>query len=233
MKHYFASFALLAACSSDPLEPGAGSDPGAGTKTLSVDGSASASPRVANAKLSTDFNTEFSVRIALDGTAVTTGTVTVQSAGATTNLTYTADNGGHWIGTAANYDEVYRLDVVSGEDKITGVIVDGPSIHVITAPTAGASLDSTVNNPVTWDREEEADLATIDTETLDRLTIPDSGTYMMGAGALKSEKDKTKENRIEVRRTNHVSPAGAVGGSDFAVSIENRVDVLALPNPAL
>ena len=233
MKHYFASFALLAACSSDPLEPGAGDDPGAGTSTLSVDGSATASPRTANARLATDFTTEFSVRISLNGTQVTTGTVTVQSQFATTNLTYTADNGGRWIGTAANYDEVYRLDVTSGADKVIGVIVDGPSIHVITAPTAGAALDSTVMNPVTWDRDEGADLATIDTQNIDRLTIPDTGAYMMTAGALKAEKDKTKENRIEIRRTNHVSPTGAVAGSDFAVSIENRVDVLVQPNPAL
>jgi hypothetical protein len=50
----------------------AGNDPGAGTKTLSVDGRAIASPRVANAKLATDFATEFSVRISLAGTDVTT-----------------------------------------------------------------------------------------------------------------------------------------------------------------
>lgn len=233
MKHYFASIALLAACSSDPLEPGAGDDPGAGTNTLSVDGNATASPRTANARLATDFNTEFSVRIQLNGTQVTTGTVTVQSSGATTNLTYTADNGGRWIGTAANYDEVYRLDIVSGADEVRGVTVDGPSIHVITAPTAGATLDSTVMNPVTWDRDEGADLATLDTGNIDRLTIPDNGMYMMTAGALKAEKDKVKENRIEIRRTNHIAPGGAVAGSDFAVSIQNRVDVLVQPNPAL
>ena len=233
MKHYFASIALLAACSSDPLEPGAGSDPGAGTSTLSVEGNATASPRIANAKLAADFNTEFSVRISLGQTQITTGTVTVQSQFATTNLTYTPDNGGHWIGTAANYDEVYRLDVVSGADKVQGVIVDGPSIHVITSPTAGAALDSTVMNPVKWDREEAADVATLDTGNIDRLTIPDNGAYMMTAGALKADKDKTRENRIEIRRSNHVSPGGAVAGSNFEVSIENRVDVLAQPNPAL
>lgn len=233
MKHYFASFLLLAACSSDPLEPGAGNDPGAGTKTLSVDGNATASPRVANAKLATDFTTEFSVRISLNGNQVTTGSVSVTSQNATTNLTYSPDNNGRWIGTAANYDELYRLDIVSGADEVRGVVVDGPSIHVITAPTAGASLDSTVMTPVSWDRDEAADLATIDTEALDRLTIPDTGTYMMGAGTLKAEKDKARENRIAVRRTNHVVPAGAVAGSDFAVSIENRVEVVALPNPAL
>jgi hypothetical protein len=233
MKPYFALFALLAACSSDPLEPGAGNDPGAGSKTLSVDGNATATPRMSNARLATDFTTEFSVRISLNGAQVTTGSVSVTSQYATTNLTYSPDNNGRWIGTAANYDEVYRLDVTSGADEVHGVTVDGPSIHVITAPTAGASLDSTAMNPVMWDRDEAADIATIDTETLDRLTIPDNGAYMMGAGSLKAEKDKAKENRIEIRRTNHVSPAGAVAGSDFAVSIENRVDVLALPNPAL
>lgn len=233
MKSYFASILLLAACGSDPLEPGAGTDAGTGTKTLSVDGSASASPRAPNAQRATDFNTEFSVRISLNGFPVTSGAVTVQSQFATTPLTYTPDNGGRWIGTAANYDEVYQLDVVAGADEVRGVIVDGPSIHVITAPIAGAALDSTVVNNVTWDREEGADVASIDTEEIDRLTIPDTGSYVLAVGTLKAENDRTRENRIEIRRENRVAPAGAMPGSDFAVSIENRVDVLAQPNPAL
>lgn len=231
MKSYFASILLLAACSSDPLEPGTGNAVGSGTNTLSVDGSASASPNGPNAVRATDFHTEFSVRINLNGASITAGTVTVQSQFATTPLTY--DGNGRWVGTAANYDEVYQLDVVSGADEVRGVIVDGPSIHVITAPTAGAALDSTIVNKITWDRDDGADIASIDTENIDRLTIPDTGSYMMSAGALKADQDQTKENRIEIRRTNHIAPGGAVPGSDFAVSIENRVDVLAQPNPAL
>ncbi|HUS28624.1 MAG TPA: hypothetical protein VMZ53_08945, partial [Kofleriaceae bacterium] len=82
-------------------------------------------------------------------------------------------------------------------------------------------------------RGEGADVATIRTGNLDRLTIPDNGAYTMAPNSLKAEKDKTRENTIELRRTNRVTPAGALGGSSFQVSIENRVDVIALANPAL
>ncbi len=233
MKTIFASILLLAACGSDPLDPGAGSDPGDGTRTLFVEGRASAEPRFANARLETDFTTEFSVRITLNDVQVRTGTVTVMSRFGEAPLAWTDADGGRWVGTMANYDEVYQLDIVSGADEVRGVIVDGPDLHVFTAPTNGATLDSTVPNPITWDRDETAQIATFDAEEIDRLNIPDSGDYMMGVGVLKAEKDQARENRLEVRRTNHIVPGGAIPGSDFAVTVENRLDVLVAPNPAL
>jgi hypothetical protein len=234
MKHVFASTVLLAACGSDPLDPGAGDDPGGGTSTLSIEGRAAAEPRFANAKLPGDFTTEISIRVALNDQPVTTGSVTVSSRAATTPLTWQPDGTlGHWVGTMAGYDEVYQLDVVSGADEVHGVIVDGPDIHVFTAPAAGASLDSTIANPITWSREEAADIASFDAEEIDRLTITDSGEYMMGVGVLKADGEQARENRLEVRRTNHIAPAGAVAGSDFAVTIENELTVLVAPNPAL
>src|SRR5258706_12665185 len=134
MKHLFASIFVLAACSHDPLEAGAGNDVGNGTNTLFVNGDAFAEPRNANASHATDFDTSFSVRISLNNQPVQTGSGTMRSAYASTPLTWTDADGGHWIGRAANYDEVYELDVTSGLDKVTGVIVDGPDIHVFTTP---------------------------------------------------------------------------------------------------
>ncbi len=234
MKTIFASILFLAACGSDPLDPGAGDDLGGGTNTLLVDGRASAEPRFANAHAATDFDTDFSIRISLNDVAVTTGTVTVSSRYGEVPLTYRPDPGpGRWEGQMANYDESYRLDIISGADKVTGVIVDGPDIHTFTAPTAGATLDSTMQNPVTWSREDTADITTFDAQEADRINISDTGSYMMGAGVLKAEKDKAHENRLEIARTNHVVPAGAVAGSDFAVTVTNRLDVLAAPNAGL
>lgn len=234
IKAIFASTLVLTACGSDPLEPGAGDDPGSGTSTLLVDGRAHAEPAFANARLPSDFSTDFSIRITLDGQPVTTGSVTVSSRFETTPLTWEADGeGGHWVGRAANYDEVYQLDVISGTDEVTGVIVDGPDIHTFVAPEAGATLDSTVQNPITWSRGETADIASLDAEEIDRITIADSGDYMMSAGVLKADKDQARENQIELRRTNHIVPGGAIAGSDFAVTVENRLTVIAAPNPAL
>lgn len=234
MKMILASLAVLTACSGSPLDPGAGSSAGTGTSTLSVDGNARARANIANAKRSTDFTTDVSVRVTLNGAPVTTGTVTIRSSKLSVPLTFHADqNGGTWEGTAAGYDEVYQLDVVSGTDTVEGVIVDGPDIHDFTAPEAGATLDSTLANMMTWDRIAAADIATLRVGELDRITIEDSGTFSIPPGSLKAEKDQARPNTLLLERTNHVVPAGAVPGSDFAVSVENELDVIAAPNPAL
>ena len=87
MKTRFAliSFVLLAACGGDPLDPGAGNDPGGGTNTLYVEGRASADPRI-NDATANDFDTDFSVALSLNGVPVTTGTVTITSRFATITL---------------------------------------------------------------------------------------------------------------------------------------------------
>lgn len=55
----------LSACSSDPLEPGAGNDPETGTNSLLASGRAEASPRFANASGAADFITDFAISISL------------------------------------------------------------------------------------------------------------------------------------------------------------------------
>jgi hypothetical protein len=235
MKPIFASILLFAACSSDPLDPGAGSDPGTGTSTLFVQGRASAEPRLANARLETDFTTDFEISISLNNNPVTTGTVTVTSRFGQTPLTWdnNSGNNGQWVGTMASYDEVYRFDVVAGADELRGVIVDGPDLHVFSEPMQGATVDSTVATPVRWSRDDSAEVTTFRTDQIDRINISDSGEYMLGVGGLRAERDRARENEIEVRRTNRVTPSGALGGSELAVTIRNELTVLAAPNPAL
>jgi hypothetical protein len=235
MKTIFASILVLAACSGDPLSPGSGADPGEGTNTLLVEGNATAEPNFDNAKNDTDFRTDFSIHISLNGQSVTTGTVKVSTRFGEAPLTWDPNSGnnGRWRGSMANYDQVYQFDIISGNDKVTGVIVDGPDIHVFTAPTQGATLDSTVANPLKWDRDNGAQIATFNSDTVDRLVIEDTGGWMMGIGVIRADRDQVRENQLELRRTNHIVPAGAVGGSDFAVTVVNQLTVLAAPNPAL
>jgi len=233
MKLYFASILVLVGCSNDPLEPGSGDDPGTGTNTLEVRGSATAEARFANASHPSEFDTEFNVRVFLNGVQITTGSVILTSQFAKTPLAWTDADGGRWSGRIAGYDEVYQLDVASGADQVIGVIVDGPDIHTISAPLAGATLDSTVANPFTWSRDEVADIATFDADEIDRITIADTGDWSMGVGTLKADKDQARPNTLTLRRANQIVPAGAVGESTFTVSIENRIDVLVAPNPLL
>jgi hypothetical protein len=238
MKPIFASFLVLAACGGSPLDPGAGNSLGTGTSTLLVDGNARAHAQISNAKSSTDFTTEFSVQVTLNNAPVTTGTVEVKSSKLTTPLTFNPNGqnggqGGRWEGTAAGYDEAYELNVISGTDKVMGVIVDGPDIHLFTAPMAGASLDSTIANDMKWSRAAAADIATLKIGDLDHVTIADTGTFSIPPGSLKAEKDQSHPNQLILSRENHVAPKGAVAGSTFSVSVDNELDVIALPNPAL
>ena len=232
MRIELVSTVLLAACSSNPLAPGAGSDPGGGTATILVTGGAHAEPNAANVTADTSFTTNFDLRISLNGQPITTGTVTIASrtvpGGSPLVYENNTNQSGHWTGQVANYDEVYELNVTSGPDKITGVYVDGPDIHSFTAPLAGASLDVTVANTVTWVRNDVAQVATISVGDRDGLTIDDSGTYSMPALSLKYEKDQVKPNTIRLTRSNSIVPKGGAAGSMFTVSVSNEQDVVAL-----
>lgn len=234
MRTNFASIVLvlgLAACGGSNLDPGAGNDPGTGTGTLAIEGSAHASPRndLVNARTNTEFETDLRVRVSLNNQTVTTGTVTVTSTSGKVALTYGPDN--RWTGTAPSYDEVYILDIESGPDKISGVRVDGPDIHVFSAPTAGANVDSTMPLAIAWDREDQADSASLRAENVDSLSIADSGSYSLAPGALKADQAEARRNTLRLTRTNTVVPAGTSGGSTWSVTIENEIDVVALPLP--
>jgi hypothetical protein len=235
MKTFFASIALLmSACSSHPLDPGAGDQAGSGTKTLLVNGSADAEPNTPNTSETTQFTTHFDVEVSLNNTAVTTGTVTVRSHTGTTDLTFDPNGGqfGRWSGSIANYDEVYAFDVTSGSDKVTGVYVDGPDIHTFMAPTAGATIDSTMPTNVTWRRDAHADQTTFRVgDGGAGITIDDTGTYSMTAGSMKTDGTQARPNTLRLTRTNNVTPAGAVAGSQLSVSVAQELDVVAAPCP--
>ena len=241
MRTYFASTALFScrlgilgilgasACGGSALDPGSGNDPGTGTGTLVIAGSARATSRTVNAKLDTDFNTTFSVRVTLNNQTVTTGTVTITSSSGKVPLTYQPDT--FWSGTAATYDEVYVLDIVSGPDKAQGIRVDGPDIHTFTAPTEGQAVDSTMPTMITWSRHDMASAATLRTDAIDAIAIPDTGSYMLAAGSLKADKAVARPNTLRLSRSNSVVPKGATGDSSWNVTIENSLDVVANPLP--
>jgi hypothetical protein len=235
MKHsVLTSLVLFAACGGSPLDPGAGDSAGTGTSTLLVTGSATATPRLSNAQQASDFDTAFSVRIQLSNAPVVTGTVTMTSSRGMTPLAFTSvgNDAGHWTGDAAGYDEVYQLDVTSGTDKVSGVIVDGPDIHVITSPTAGATIDSTMAFTATWDRAAAADVATFEMGDGDGIVVPDTGSYSVAPRTLKASQDKAQTNTMRLTRANRVTPAGALTGSELTVGVENELDVVAAPCPS-
>jgi len=233
MRYFVISTLLVGACGGTDLGPGAGNDVGDGTQTLVVNGSANANAELTNARNPADFNTEFNVRISLGGQPVTTGTVTITSSTGSIELAFqdAGNNTGRWRGTAPGYDQVYVLDVVSGEDNVVGVRVDGPDVHVFDEPVAGSTVDSTMPLDIKWSRSDEAASASVETDGLDPLAIVDSGTHTLPPGTLRTEQDKPRENTIRITRTNRVTPQGAAGGSEWSVSIRNDIQVLAAAVP--
>jgi len=235
MKTMFASLTLVAAaCSSNPLDPGAGDQQGGGTNTLLVHGSATAEPNTPNTREDTQFTTNFEIEVALNNVPVTTGTVTVKSRTGLATLTYNPNGGqfGRWEGSIANYDEVYDFNVVNGSDAVTGVYVDGPDIHLFTSPAAGASLDATMPNTILWARAAKADEARFRAgDGGDGIVIDDTGTYSMPAGTMNTDQTQARPNTLRLTRTNNVTPKGGVAGSSFSVSVSQELDVIAMPCP--
>jgi len=219
----------LAACGNAALDPGVGNAAGTGTATLTVVGEASASPREANASTAADFDTDFKVKVSFNNNTVTTGIVTVTSSTGKVALTYDKDH--DWSGTAAGYDEVYVLDVVHGDDRVEGVRVDGPDIHVFTQPTNNASVDAAAPLLIMWQRAQPADAATLRIESGRTTTIDDAGSYTLPAGTLKTERSQTRRHKLRLTRTNQVSPEGSAPDSAWSVTIENTIEVVTPPVP--
>lgn len=222
---------LFAACTSSPLDPGAGDNTGTGTSTLLVTGGALASSSVQNTATASDFSTAFQFHIALGTTDVTTGTVSITTATGKTPLAYTTE-GNRWTGTVAGYDQVYQLDIDAGSDAVHGVIVDGPDIQVFTSPAKGATVDATQPIATTWSREAAADSASLDAGEGPEIGIDDTGSYSVTAGTLKAEKDRANTNTLRLERSNRVTPAGAAPGSSVTVGVRNELDVVAAPCPS-
>jgi hypothetical protein len=234
MKHILASFTIaLAACSSNPLDPGAGSQVGTGTSTLLVAGRASAEPNTPNTREDTQFTTNFEISVSLNNAAVTTGTVTVKSRTATTTLTYNPNGGqfGRWEGSVANYDEVYEFSIKSGTDSVTNVYVDGPDIQMFTKPTAGAALDATMAQPIAWSRGARASEARFTVGDGNGVVVDDSGTYTMPPGSLNTDAAQARPNTLRLTRTNNLTPKGGAAGSELSVSVAQELDVVAMPCP--
>lgn len=222
----------LAAGCGDGLE--AGNSPGTGTSTLLVNADFTATPLVVNAVRAADFNTELTVDITKGGDPLAVDSVVVTSDGGEVAL---APAGGpldrRWRGAQSGYHEIYQLTIVAGADEVRGVQVDGPAPHHFTAPTPGATVDATLPLVVTWASEEDAASATISTRELNEVAIGDSGTYTIPVGGLKSKETETESERVRVDRSERVTPAGGVVGSDVRVLVRNEIELVVAPTGRL
>lgn len=217
---------LFAGCGEDGLAPVA-DDPGTGTQSLKVEAEIAAKPTLFDARTSTDFQTTMTVRLGDAATrAVTTGTVTVTSVTGKIALTY---RDGAWRGSAPTYDEIYTLDVTSGIHRIENVRLDGPDIHVITAPMQNATIDAQKELTLTWERKRVADHTALIVNPEYPAKVPDTGSCQVTPYVLRADQKRAQQNTIRLIRTNTIEPAGAIEGSQLDVQIDNEVDVEAAP----
>jgi hypothetical protein len=105
-------------------------------------------------------------------------------------------------------------------------VIDGPDIHVITAPAEGSAVDATKPTLVTWTRVAAANTASIRARAMgSAMTIPDTGSDTLPIGSFVGGANAGSDARIDLTRTNLVTPSGAAAGSRASVSVVNYVDV--------
>lgn len=228
-------YALVLLLMTTAMGCGSGGVPGGdslgdGTQTLRVVGTVDAENLVTNATSENDFRTEFEVHVSRQDVDVTDAVVVLESDAGEVELTWNAQEE-RYEGSQVGYYRRYLLDVSAGDDWVYDVRVEGPDIHTIEAPLAGATVPGNVDLVVDWSRDDEAEVAEIETREMDWIGTVDAGTFTVPFGMLKSEEDKTEEERVRVRRRNQLSPTGGAGGSSFAVQVENEIEFLVAPTP--
>jgi hypothetical protein len=190
-------------------------DPGTGSRTLAVTGSVEATEGFDNASDPNDFAVSIEVLVEKGGEPARGAAVYVTSRAATIELRE-ADSG-TYRGTQVGYDRVFRLDVDAGEDFVEGVVVVGPDIHRFSAPEQGTTVPGDEDLVIAWERESPAEIARLESRSLDARTIVDSGSFIFNHDDFDED-----EERVRLRRSSRVSPEGAVSGS-FTVQIRNQI----------
>ena len=207
-----------------------GDNLGEGTQTLRVVGTVDAENLVPNASDSNDFRTDFVVWITRQSVDVTDAVVHIESDAGGVDLVW-SDAEQRYEGSQVGYHRRYILDASSGDDYVYDVRIEGPDIHTIDAPLAGSTVPGNVDLIIDWSRDDEAEVAEVQTREMDWFATVDNGTFTVPFDLLKTEQDKAEDERARVRRRNQLSPAGGVGGSSFSVQILNEIEFLVAPTP--
>ena len=192
-------------------------DPGTGTRTMKVN--ADIDGKDVPGGFITDF--DVSLRDAL-GNPISGAVVTIQNSTlGTLNLLEDGIGTGDYVATVNTFAQGdYQLEVVKDTDNnVQGVVIGGMDVHLITSPTANATVPAGLPLTITWSRPSEA--AGVDVETLDFdvAGIPDLGTFTIDG----TNNPENLNQRIRVFRFNRVDIAGGLFGSRLKLEIRNTV----------
>jgi len=223
---------ILGACTAThvdapDLSPGVGNSVGQGNGALYVDAYVIAAPAAMNTTDAALFDVSFRVFVKAVVGGDWSGTVTITSNNAELPLAF---DGTNWVGTISGYEQVYQLDIEGDRGYVRGVRVEGPDIHRITAPVAGATVHA-ANDTVAWERTTPAAEVTLTGVQLgEYLHIQDDlgVSYSNGLGNAADPNDT-----LTVTRTNRIEPAGTASDglspSRFSVNVSNSVEVVVAP----
>ncbi|GAC1655222.1 MAG: hypothetical protein NVS4B3_19770 [Gemmatimonadaceae bacterium] len=192
-------------------------NPGTGTSTLMV------SALVDAVNVAGGFSTDYTVTVQDRlGAAVSGATVTINNptAGPLT-LPETAPGSGVYFNTKLSFPSGdFRLDVVRGTDNVAGVIVGGPSPHVITTPTNGSVVPANQPLLVRWTVPSISKAATVETRNFAPIVLADTGAYVIAA----ANNPVNSNQRVRVTRYNEVDMNGGLPGSRLRVVVENTAE---------
>lgn len=141
---------------------------------------------------------------------------------------------GKWTGLfdAADYDQVYVLDVEAGADNVRGVRVDGPTVPIFTSPAEDTTIEPTEPLTLHW-KAGSADVTSlgINPQGTSSGPIDDIGSYTIPPHTL--VRNPSGYHAIALSRMNTVTPAGAVAGSEMRVNTGAFVHVCDRPGTGL
>ena len=114
----------------------------------------------------------------------------------------------------------FELSVTHPSGNVQGVVVGGPGMHTINAPTVNSTMPANQPLAVSWTTPTQAKQATVWTRDLNAVSAPDTGAFTIAA----TQNPPNANQRVFVERFNEVDAAGGLAGSRLRVTFTASVD---------
>jgi hypothetical protein len=211
----------LGACVQDAVlaraRDGAGSDAaddGARDGLPRVEGDIIASVEVESAGLEPSVEVRFSLRVSVEGGALSDASVSVESSLGTVTL---SPSDGRFIGAQRGYAQRYAL-VLRAQGREWRASLSGPAAHRVEQPAPGQRVRAGAPLAVRWSPSGAAE-ASVETEQLSETPVADTGSFEVPASALAGASDRSTEDRVRVTRVDTAALAGFGAGSRLRVVV--------------
>jgi hypothetical protein len=194
-------------------------NPGTGSSTLEVkadiDGSISNGTPLTNFQVTVKDgfgNNVSGATVGIANPSLTNGAITLVEANA---------GSGQYINSVAQIPSGdFSLTVTHPNGNVQGVVVGGPGMHTINAPTLNSSVAANQPLVVSWTTPAQAKQATIWTRDLNSVSMPDMGAFTIPA----ADNPPNASQRVFVERFNEVDMAGGLAGSRLRVTFTVSID---------